>query len=72
MKAFSAVQNHDHGAFSVECQDPKVRPALHMFVGSRAPWWEPNAAIPEFDEWVPGYAPEDPEPVAGSPQQPKD
>lgn len=38
--------------------DPGVRPALHMFVGSKAPWWEISDALPRFDEWVPGYGPD--------------
>jgi hypothetical protein len=37
--------------------DPGVQPSLHMFVGSKAPWWEIADAIPQFDEWVPGYGP---------------
>lgn len=39
--------------------DPGVRPALHMFVGSKAPWWEITDGLPQFEEWVPGYGPED-------------
>lgn len=39
--------------------DPGVKPALHMFVGSKAPWWEITDDAPRFDEWVPGYAPGD-------------
>ena len=39
--------------------DPECRPALHMFVGSKAPWWDISDALPRFDEWVPGYGPED-------------
>ena len=38
--------------------DPAVRPALHMFVESKAPWWEITDDLPRFDEWVPGYEPE--------------
>jgi hypothetical protein len=37
--------------------DPGVRPALHMFVASRAPWWEITDDLPQFEEWVPGYGP---------------
>jgi len=37
--------------------DPGVRPALHMFVGSKAPWWEITDDLPQFEEWVPGYGP---------------
>jgi len=39
--------------------DPGVRPALHMFVGSKAPWWEIRDDLPQFEEWVPGYGPDD-------------
>jgi hypothetical protein len=39
--------------------DPGARPALHIFVGSKAPWWSINDDLPQFDEWVPGYGPED-------------
>ena len=38
--------------------DPGVRPALHMFVGSKAPWWEITDEAPQFEEWVPGYGPD--------------
>lgn len=40
--------------------DPVARPALHMFVGSKAPWWEIRDDLPQFAEWVPGYGPGDP------------
>jgi hypothetical protein len=39
--------------------DPGVKPALHMFVGSKAPWWDITDDLPQFEEWVPGYAPDD-------------
>lgn len=39
--------------------DPGSRPALHMFVGSKAPWWEIADDLPQFEEWVPGYGPGD-------------
>jgi len=38
--------------------DPGVRPALHMFVGSKAPWWEISDDLQQFETWVPGYEPE--------------
>lgn len=40
--------------------DPGVKPALHMFVGSKAPWWEITDDLPQFEKWVPGYGPDDP------------
>jgi hypothetical protein len=39
--------------------DPGVKPALHMFVGSKAPWWDITDRLPQFEEWVPGYGPAD-------------
>ena len=39
--------------------DPGVRPALHLFVGSKAPWWEITDDRPTFEDWVPGYGPDD-------------
>jgi len=41
--------------------DPDVRPALHMFVGPKAPWWEIEDGLPQFPEWVPGFEPTDAE-----------
>jgi hypothetical protein len=39
--------------------DPGVRPALHIFVGSKAPWWQITDDLPRFEKWVPGYGPND-------------
>lgn len=39
--------------------DPGVKPALHIFAGSRAPWWEIRDDCPQFEKWIPGYSPED-------------
>ena len=33
--------------------DPGVRPKAHIFVGSRAPWYEITDNLPQFDEWPP-------------------
>lgn len=38
--------------------DPGVLPALHIFVGSKAPWWEIADDLPQFEEWPPGYGPD--------------
>lgn len=40
--------------------DPGVKPALHMFVGSKASWWDITDDLPQFEKWVPGYGPDDP------------
>ncbi len=39
--------------------DPGVKPALHIFVGSKAPWWEITDDLPQFEKWVPGYGPDE-------------
>ncbi len=33
--------------------DPKLRPEAHIFVGSKAPWYEITDDLPQFDEWPP-------------------
>jgi len=37
--------------------DPKVRPRLHVFTSSKAPWWEITDDLPQHPKWVPGYEP---------------
>ena len=39
--------------------DPVVRPMLHVFTRSRAPWWTITDDLPQHATWVPGYAPSD-------------
>ncbi len=39
--------------------DPGVRPVLHIFTGSKAPWFEISDPLPQFEDWVPGYGPDD-------------
>lgn len=34
--------------------DPGARPQAHIFVGSKAPWFEITDALPQFDEYPPG------------------
>lgn len=34
--------------------DPGVRPTEHIFVGSKAPWFEITDALPQHDAWPPG------------------
>jgi hypothetical protein len=36
-------------------EDPGVRPLAHIFVGSKAPWYELFDALPRFDAWPPGF-----------------
>jgi hypothetical protein len=35
--------------------DPGVRPLAHVFVGSKAPWYEIRDSLPRFDEYPPGF-----------------
>jgi hypothetical protein len=37
--------------------DPVVRPTLHVFVGSKAPWWEIADGLPQHEKWLPGFGP---------------
>jgi hypothetical protein len=33
--------------------DPGLRPEVHIFVGSKAPWYEITDDLPQFEEWPP-------------------
>jgi hypothetical protein len=35
--------------------DPGVRPAVHIFVASKAPWVEISDELPQFDEYPSGF-----------------
>ena len=37
--------------------DPGVRPRLHVFTSSKAPWWEITDDLPQHEKWVPGFEP---------------
>ena len=37
--------------------DPQVRPVLHVFASSKAPWWTIQDDLPQHAKWVPGYEP---------------
>ena len=37
--------------------DPGVRPGEHIFVGSKAPWYEIVDTLPQYEEWPPEMAP---------------
>ena len=34
--------------------DPGTKPRSHIFVDSKAPWYEITDDLPQFDEWPPG------------------
>jgi hypothetical protein len=38
--------------------DPGVRPAVHIFVASKAPWVEISDDLPQFDAYPPGFGPD--------------
>jgi hypothetical protein len=37
--------------------DPGIRPRLHVFTSSKAPWWEITDGLPQHPKWVPGFEP---------------
>ena len=37
--------------------DPGVRPRLHVFTSSKAPWHEITDDLPQNAKWVPGFEP---------------
>jgi hypothetical protein len=37
--------------------DPGVKPKLHVFTSSKAPWWEIADDLPQHRRWVPTHAP---------------
>jgi hypothetical protein len=37
--------------------DPGVRPMLHVFTSSKAPWWTIADDLPQHEKWVPGHEP---------------
>jgi hypothetical protein len=43
--------------------DPGVKPRLHVFAASKAPWWEITDDLPRHARWVEGYAPKDAPPA---------
>jgi len=39
--------------------DPGVRPSMHIFASSCAPWWTIADGLPQHAKWLPGYEPKD-------------
>jgi len=37
--------------------DPGVRPGMHVFVGSKAPWFDITDALPRYQEFPPRWKP---------------
>ena len=49
---FSVVRDgaYVHVALGSLVDDPSIRPTKHIFVGSKAPWFEITDDLPQFDE----------------------
>jgi hypothetical protein len=49
---FSVVRDgaYVHVALGSLADDPTIRPTEHIFVGSKAPWFEITDDLPQFDE----------------------
>ena len=39
-----------HVAMGTLVDEPSIRPTMHIFVGSKAPWFEITDGLPQFDE----------------------
>jgi hypothetical protein len=49
---------HELGlALGILDDDPGSRPICHVFVGSKAPWYEIADSLPQYEAFPPGYAP---------------
>ncbi len=50
---FSVVRDgaYVHVALGSLVDEPSIRPASHIFVGSKAPWFEITDDLPQFDEF---------------------
>jgi len=40
-------------------EDPGARPRFHVFVGSKAPWWEITDDATQYEEFPPGFSRDD-------------
>ena len=49
---FSVVGARVHVAMGSLVDAPTIRPAEHIFVGSKAPWFEITDDLPQFDEYA--------------------
>ena len=53
---FSVVQDgaRVHVTLGTIEGDPGIRPQAHIFVGSKAPWFEITDGLPQFEAFPPG------------------
>jgi hypothetical protein len=51
---FSVVRDgaYMHVALGSLVDEPSIRPTKHIFVGSKAPWFEITDDLPQFDEYA--------------------
>jgi hypothetical protein len=49
---FSVVGGRVHVAMGSLVDAPTIRPTEHIFVGSKAPWFEITDDLPQFDEYA--------------------
>ena len=49
----SAIPAPQYGVALALLDDPPVRPALHCFVASKAPWFEITDDLPQYPEYPP-------------------
>ena len=42
-------------ALGILDDDPGTRPTCHVFVGSKAPWYQITDDLPQYEEFPPGY-----------------
>lgn len=57
---------HSHSPVGGLADDAPIRPKLHIFAASRAPWYELTDGLPAFDAWPPGFE----QPSLPSPERP--
>jgi len=52
---FAVVRNGEfvHVPLGTLVDDPSIRPMFHIFVGSKAPWYEITDTLPQFAEHAP-------------------
>jgi hypothetical protein len=52
------AQPHEVGlALGILDDDPGNRPVFHIFVGSKAPWYEITDELPQYEAFPPDYTP---------------
>lgn len=52
---YSVVRDgrYAHVAMGTLVDPPSIRPTAHIFVGSKAPWYEISDDLPQYDEYPP-------------------